>query len=119
MQFESFREYCVVQIERLGGAFPDFRFYKAGAVEELVNWLESKAAGDKAKATGLITEVCEFENLPKIADLNAVWRRLFPPVESSERLRCQICNGTGWEEVAVNGYTGVRRCQCSTAVSRN
>lgn len=101
---EDWHNFCVDQIDRLGGAFPDFRFYKVGAVDELVAWLETKAAGDKQNAMTFITEVTEFENLPRIADLNALWRRLNPKPEEV-RKDCARCQGSGF--VTVPGPYGL------------
>ena len=95
---EDWHNFCVDQIDRMGGAFPDFRFYKQPAIDELVAWLETKANGDKQAAMTFVTEVTEFENLPKISDLNALWRRLNPKPEEV-RKDCHRCQGSGFVQV--------------------
>ena len=119
---QQFHDFCIEQIDRLGGAFPDFRFYKPAAVDELVAWLESKAAGDKQNAMVFITEVTQFENLPRIADLNALWGRLHaPPQRPVASAVCPFCTGTGWEDregvlkrgiFAGESFTFAVRCRC-------
>jgi hypothetical protein len=106
----SFRDYCASQIDRLGGAFPDFRFYKPGAVEELANWLEARANGDRARASQLITEATEFADIPSIADLNAIWYRLFPAQTREPNPNCPHCGGSGWEVITRGGAEGVIAC---------
>lgn len=101
---EDWHRFCQDQIERMGGAFPDFRFYKQGAVDELVSWLETKAKGDKQDAMVFVTELTEFENLPKLAEMNALWKRLFP-TPSEARRECSRCDGTGY--VQVDGPFGL------------
>jgi hypothetical protein len=93
----NFHDFCKDQIERLG-SFPDFRFYKQSAIDELTAWLEEHAAGSKANATVFITEVTQWENLPKISDLNSLWRQMFPKPEDVRR-DCERCGGSGWIEV--------------------
>lgn len=122
-QSENFRDFCTQMIERLGGAFPDMRFYKAGAIEELVNWLEAKASGSEERAAQLVTIAGEMEEIPSIADLNRLWTRLYitpnaKPIASPD---CLHCAGTGWEEregtiksgmFAGETRTFVTRCRC-------
>lgn len=109
----EFRDYCADQIERLGGAFPEMRFYKRGAIEELVNWIEAKAAGDEAKAAGVITEACELSEIPKIADLNAIWTRLYvAPGIVIASPDCQYCSGSGFEIIERRGIEAARKCRC-------
>lgn len=113
MPEQTFRDYCTYQIERLGGAFPDFRFYKSGAFEELVNWLDARAAGNRGRASALITEATELSQLPSIADLSVIWLRLFPPPPPREASPdCPHCNGSGWVIVTRNNCDGADRCAC-------
>jgi hypothetical protein len=111
-QPEKFRDFCQEQIERLGGAFPEYRFIREGGVSELVNWLEAKAEGSEERAENFITEICEFEEMPGIATMNAVWLRLFPPPVKHAPLECEHCQGTGWEIVRRGDVEGVKRCRC-------
>jgi hypothetical protein len=112
MQVEEFRAFCTSQIERLGGAFPEFRFYREGSIEELTNWLEAKADGDCNRAMTLVTEACGFEELPSIATLNAVWERLFPKPVRYASCDCEHCGGSGWEIVRRGNAEGANRCRC-------
>lgn len=113
MPNETFRDYCAYQIERLGGAFPEFRFYKSGAIEELVNWLDAKASGNRERASALVTEATEFSQLPSLADLSTIWFRLFPPPAVREASPdCPHCSGAGWIIVTRNGCDGADRCTC-------
>ena len=100
---QEFHDFCEAQIDRLGGAFPDFRFTKMGAIQELVVWLEDHAKGDKSRAVAFITSVTEFANMPTIAELNKHWYGMFPNKDTAAREareECSRCNGTGWIEVA-------------------
>lgn len=108
----NFHAFCLSQAERLIGAFPEMRFIPASGMNEIANWLEAKSAGDRAKAAALITEVTEFEQIPKISDMNAVWNRLFPPPERKADPHCEACSGTGFRFVERGGATGVARCTC-------
>lgn len=101
---EQFHDFCEAQIERLGGAFPDFRFTKSGALQELAAWLEDHAKGDRSRATAFITSVTEFANMPTIAELNKLWYQMWPNVDTVKREareKCQRCGGTGW--ITVQG----------------
>lgn len=121
---EKFHALCEAQIERLGGAFPEFRFTKPGAVQELVAWLEDRAKGDEKQTIGFITSVTELSVMPTIADLNKIWHRLYGIAGLEKHVAsrdCQACNGTGWEEIegvvksgpfAGQPRTGVTRCRC-------
>lgn len=115
-QIKTFREFCHDQIQRLPGAFPDMRFYQAGAMDELVNWLEAKAAGNEERAAAVITEVTEFENIPSIAQLNQVWDRLFPRESRPVNYSCERCSGTGFEIVEGTYGSGARRCRSGCGV---
>lgn len=108
----DFRTFCMYQIERLTGAFPDMRFYKAAALEELANWLEAKAKGDEHRAAELVTEVTEFAEIPSISAMNAVWARMFPPPIHEAKANCADCDGTGWVMVKCDGGEAAKRCKC-------
>ncbi len=118
---EQFHDFCESQIERLGGAFPDFRFMRQGAVQELVAWLEGRAAGDRSRATTFVTSLTEFSAMPTMADMSRLWARMFPSAESIADQSCQYCRGSGWEEIEVTiktgpfageKSTGALRCRC-------
>ena len=108
----DFRQFCQAQIERLGGAFPNFQFLREDGVRELVDWLEAKSAGDVGTAMSFVTEICDFEERPSIATMNAVWLRMFPPVVKFAPPDCEHCAGTGWEVVQRGNVEGVKRCRC-------
>lgn len=101
---EHWHDFCNSQIERLGGAFPDFRFYKQPAIDELVAWLEDKAQGNKQNAMVFITEVTQFSDLPRIAELNNLWRQMYPAPDDV-RKGCERCDGVGW--IQVDGPFGL------------
>lgn len=105
---EQFHDYCEQQIERLGAAFPDVRFMRVGALQELTTWLEEHAKGDKSRAAQFITSVTEFANMPTIAQLNTLWYQMWPnkdTIAREAREVCQRCHGTGF--ISVDGPFGL------------
>jgi hypothetical protein len=72
------------QLARLG-VFRDFRFLEPLALAEYRKWLQRKCSTPE-QAERIIDAAIELPDLPSIADLNELYRRLFtpPPVEISE-----------------------------------
>ncbi len=100
---QDFHDLCEAQIERLTGAFPDFRYTKLGGVQELVTWLEDHAKGDRSRANEFITSVTEMPQMPTIAQLNALWYQMWPNKDTAAREareECSRCGGSGYIEVA-------------------
>lgn len=121
---QKFHDLCEAQIERLGATFPDIRFMKMGALQELSGWLESRAKGDEQQAIGFITSVTEMAAMPTIAEMNKLWHQMFNAPEEEKRIAapsCEWCTGTGWEDIegvvksgpfAGQPCSGVARCRC-------
>jgi hypothetical protein len=122
----KFSEFVNEQVARLE-AIPGFQMGDAGR-KELALWLMDTAehtaehvdmsqrpaarwiaqcpAAQRIKA--VIDECVEFTTPPGLADIKAVWYRLYPPVSTHEK--CGECGGTGWKIVKRGDAEGAVRC---------
>ncbi len=114
----NFKRFVGEQVERLC-AFEAFARLPEGGKKEFVNALFDKAGEQKPQrdrsafdwrdsipanqVVSVINECLDFVNSPSLADVRAVWNRLFPPV-AELRKDCDRCEGTGW--VIVEGPFG-------------
>lgn len=87
-----------------GGASssPNARCNRTGSAE----WLREDQSARNIKA--VIDECVEFATAPGLADVKAVWYRIYPPISS--HARCGACNGTGYVIVEKGGVEGAAKC---------
>ena len=105
----DFDQFALDQVERLG-CVSDFRMSEAGRAE-IASWLVDRSNGDdagKSRIRAVIDECVEFASAPGLADIKAVWYRLYP-AESAHQ-KCGACGGTGYVIVERNGMEGAVKC---------
>lgn len=125
----KFNEFVNDQVSRLE-AVPGFQMGDAGR-KELAAWFTEVASGGtrhawkdftRHSAAGflqdseacrriktVIDECVEFTTSPGLADVKAVWYRMYPPQAS--HASCSSCNGTGYVIVERGGIEGAAKCK--------
>ncbi len=122
----TFRKFVIEQVARLT-AFESFARLPEDGKREFVNVLTDKAGEPRGRdrsaldwldeipaqrVRAVVNECLEFEAMPTLADMRAVWLRLFPPLSKLSK-DCPDCAGTGWKIVERNGIEGAARCECA------
>jgi hypothetical protein len=75
--------------------------------QSVLQWLQDSPGARKVKA--VMDEIMEGDKAPTMADMRAVWNRLHGK-EHKVNPNCELCHGTGWQIMEVDGTEAARRC---------
>lgn len=107
---QEFWRFCVEECYRLG-TFPSYRFLAKEAKRSYCEWFYQKAQGDAQKVKCLIDELINrYAKIPMISELGAIWLRMFPVIHERPAVICDVCQGTGYQNVGSEMVWASKRC---------